>query len=208
MARPSLKAEKTELILQAYERCIALYGVEGATLQKVAEEAGMARPLLRHYVGNQNDLLKQSIERYFKRQYASIEGLTEIKSVETLLHVLFDKSYFEQSQKQSQDSVIANDIMISSAFTLAAQQYPEIKDAMQAWFRQFRKDFQALLKKLFPNADTQAIKTVSTGVISIYFNLYAMQPVEASDEFLTQSLQAATTLLNSLANTNTLAEEA
>ena len=34
MPRPSLKAQRSEEILDAYERCVARYGVEGATLEK------------------------------------------------------------------------------------------------------------------------------------------------------------------------------
>ena len=70
MARPSVKAKRTEEILQAYEHCIALYGVEGATLQKIAEVAGIARPLLRHHVGNSDDLLNMALKRFIERSDA------------------------------------------------------------------------------------------------------------------------------------------
>ena len=43
MARPSVKDERTEAILAAFERCVARHGVEGATLQRTADEAGLAR---------------------------------------------------------------------------------------------------------------------------------------------------------------------
>ena len=55
MARPSVKEERREQILTAYEQCVARYGVEGATLDKVAEEAGLARPLIRHNIGNREE---------------------------------------------------------------------------------------------------------------------------------------------------------
>lgn len=195
MARPSLKAEKTEHILQAYERCVALYGVEGATLQKVAEEADMARPLLRHYVGNQEDLLAQSIERYFERQALSMAGLQDIRSVDALLDALFDRKYFEHN---SQSKKSENDIMIASAFTLAAQQHRVIKQHMQSWFSQYQSEIQACLTRLFPQVDKERIKSVSTGLIGIYFNLYAMQPVTNDSTFLIQSRTAASIMLDSL----------
>lgn len=193
MARPSLKAEKTQHILQAYERCIALYGVEGATLQKVAEEADMARPLLRHYVGNQEDLLEQSIARYFERQKVNMAGFHDIDSVDALLDSLFDKDYLTQPKAGD-----ANDIMIASAFTLAAQKHPTIKNEMQAWFSQLKHDFETLLTQLFPDVDKQKVTVVETGLIGIYFNLYAMHPVDSSQPFFEQSLAAAKVLLTSL----------
>lgn len=193
MARPSLKAEKTEHILQAYERCIAMYGVEGSTLQKVAEEADMARPLLRHYVGNQEELLAQSIARYFKRQAQEKANFQGIDSVETLLNTLFDKDYVANTDE-------ANDIMIASAFTLASAQHPTIQKHMQAWFNDIKKDVGTLLTKLFPKADKQRIDAVSIGIIGIYFNLYAMQTVDSSAVFLQQSRQATELLLITLAS--------
>ena len=38
MPRPSVKAERTEEILDAFERCVARYGVEGSTLERIAEQ--------------------------------------------------------------------------------------------------------------------------------------------------------------------------
>lgn len=190
MARPSLKAEKTEHILQAYEQCIGLYGVEGATLQKVAEEADMARPLLRHYVGNQEDLLAQSISRFFERQAENRAGFQNIDSVDVMLDVLFDRDYLNQSGNHA-----VNDIMIASAFTLAAQRNPNIHEKMQAWFAQHKVDIKTVLVSLFPDADKHHIDKVIVGLIGIFFNLYAMQPVDNSDEFFKHSRAVAALLL-------------
>ena len=44
MGRPSIKAERREQILDAYETCVARFGVGGASLEKIAETAGLARP--------------------------------------------------------------------------------------------------------------------------------------------------------------------
>ena len=70
LARPSKKIERTEEILEAYERCVVRFGVEGATLQRVADECGLARPLLHHYVGNREDLLEALVGRFTARSEA------------------------------------------------------------------------------------------------------------------------------------------
>ena len=44
--------------LDAFEKCVARYGIEGATLAKIAEIAGLARPLVRHNVGNRDTYLR------------------------------------------------------------------------------------------------------------------------------------------------------
>lgn len=190
MARPSLKSEKTEIILQAYEHCVADYGVVGATLQKVAETAGMARPLLRHYVGNQADLLSQCLARYMARQQAELAWCDNVNSVTTLLDSLFG------STAMADDA--PNDVMIASAFVLAAPQYPEIKAAMHTWFAQTQSAFADTLKRLYPHVENSTLNVVVTGIIGIYFNYITMQSIESSPTFAKQSRQAAERLLADL----------
>jgi AcrR family transcriptional regulator len=63
VARPSLAATRREQILDALERCLARGGLEGTTLESVAAEAGVARPVIRHYFGNRDALLAAAVER-------------------------------------------------------------------------------------------------------------------------------------------------
>ena len=58
MARPRVTAERREEILAAFARCVARDGVEGASLQQVADEAGLARGLLRHHLGQRHGAWK------------------------------------------------------------------------------------------------------------------------------------------------------
>lgn len=194
MARPSLKIEKTEAILQAYEHCVATYGVEGATLQKVAETAEMARPLLRHYVGNQADLLSQCLERYMARQQEQLTWFASVDSVTTLLDGLFDTTPISDE--------VSNDVLIATAFSLAAPQHPTIKTAMQSWFHDLQAAFSDTLTRLYPDADSDNIHVTATGIIGIYFNLFAMQSIDDSPTFAEQSQQAAERLAANLEHAN------
>ena len=54
MGRPDLTEVRTAEILDAFERCVARFGLEGSSLERDAEEAGMKRSILRHYIGNRN----------------------------------------------------------------------------------------------------------------------------------------------------------
>ncbi|BBH71428.1 hypothetical protein ACTI_81130 [Actinoplanes sp. OR16] len=58
MGRPSMAAERTEQIMQATARCLRKSGLAGTTLERVAEESGLSRSHVRHYVGNRDDLLR------------------------------------------------------------------------------------------------------------------------------------------------------
>ena len=63
MPRPDLTEQRTAEILDAFERCIVRHGLDGSSLEKIGEEAGMKRPILRHYVGNREALVMALAER-------------------------------------------------------------------------------------------------------------------------------------------------
>lgn len=73
MARPSLAATRREQILDALERCLARRGLEGTSLEAIATEAGVARPLIRHYFGNRDALLAAAVERAVAAYGAELE---------------------------------------------------------------------------------------------------------------------------------------
>lgn len=57
MGRRDLSEERRPQIIAAAKRAITKYGIDGATQERIAEEAGMSRPHIRHYLGNRDELL-------------------------------------------------------------------------------------------------------------------------------------------------------
>lgn len=57
MGRRDLGEERRPQIIAAAKRAITKYGIDGATQERIADEAGMSRPHIRHYVGNREELL-------------------------------------------------------------------------------------------------------------------------------------------------------
>lgn len=62
MGRKSIAEERREEILAAFERCIGRYGLD-VPLERIAEEAGVQRSLIRHYLGNRDEVVEQMIAR-------------------------------------------------------------------------------------------------------------------------------------------------
>ena len=93
MGRRSLKQQRAEEILTAFERCVAKHGLDGATLERVAELAGVGRPAIRHNVGNRDALIAAALERIVSRHKANFAAVTdelpEEDRVDTLLRYLF-----------------------------------------------------------------------------------------------------------------------
>jgi AcrR family transcriptional regulator len=193
MARPSVKEKRTEEILQAYEHCIALYGVEGATLQKIAEVAGIARPLLRHHVGNSDELLKLALKRFIERSdamtKAAFDALPSPCDGESFVNFLFEPMPYEDQP---------NDTMIAAAFIYAAQTHPEIKEQMQSWLMAYSNSLSAEFQKLYPDADTDKISHVTAGIMGIYFNVESLEPLGSNDDLRNHSRLAALYLLKIL----------
>lgn len=188
MPRPSLKAEKKETILAAYEQCAARYGVEGATLQRVADAAGMARPLLRHYVGNQEDLLRACSKRLVERSAKELEQVGQIETPEMLIEMLFMTGENDKAE-----------IAIAWALILAAPDYDFVRSDMSRWFASFHRAFVETLKRLYPGADQSGLDAVAVGLIAICSNYHTMKDL-ADESFLSQSYQSAALLLAQLKN--------
>ncbi len=72
VGRPSIAAERREEILRAFETCALRQGLAATTLADVAEEAGLPRPLVRHFMGNRADMVDGLIDRMMQRAQASI----------------------------------------------------------------------------------------------------------------------------------------
>jgi len=101
MARPSISHQRSEEILEAYERCIAKFGMHGATLAGIAQEAGLTRPLVRYHVGNQDALLEKNLQCFIHRtqkllsaippqSFANIDEFIEILICNNLLQYIND----------------------------------------------------------------------------------------------------------------------
>ncbi len=192
MPRPSIKSERKEEILQAYERCMALYGVEGATQKRIAEEAGIARPLLRHHVGNNEELLLEAARRYAERCKVSMQELADypFSGLEGLLDVLF---------LDNSDVTSPADTMIATGLIVVAQTDERIKAIMSDWFDDIQNKFEQVLTGLFPSAEKEEVASIASGLIGIYFNLDALFPIKKGDvDFQKRSYRAARILLMSL----------
>ncbi|WP_254429764.1 TetR/AcrR family transcriptional regulator [Ruegeria atlantica] len=85
--------QRSEEVLDAYMTCVARYGLDGATQERVAAEAGVKRPLLRHYLGNRDQMitaLNQHVANLFNDLTLELNfHLSQIETSGQLLEILF-----------------------------------------------------------------------------------------------------------------------
>jgi AcrR family transcriptional regulator len=114
VGRPSRASERIDQILDAYTRCVALYGIEGTTLQRVADKARLARGHIRHYVGNRDELRvrfeKRMAAKYSGRATQVVDEGPAGHRAETLV-----RYFFRESNAPSHDYA-AIDALFAAAF--------------------------------------------------------------------------------------------
>jgi AcrR family transcriptional regulator len=189
MPRPSNKDQKSEEILAAYERCIAKFGVEGTTLAEVSKEANISRALLRHHVGNQDELLEQAIARFISRTEQQYQNLLpqNFSNIDEFLNTVFiydPKDYIT-------DTLIAQSLASASLYN------SNIRTQMRKWYNTIQDWFYSHLKHKFPSASEEEIITVSTGILAICSTIDSTLTI-SDNEFRQHCLNAAKTLINSL----------
>lgn len=191
MPRPSIKAERSEEILDAYERCIARHGVDGATLERIAEEAGVKRSLIRHYLGNRDELLAALIDRFFARSDAEVaellDALPRLRRADALVELLFDPAYADP-----------HSVLVSGALIAEAPQIPGLAKRMRQWIQGFTGAIAEELEAAYPEAGRKACAAVAAGIVGIFFNVESFTMLGEMEDFHTASKAAAHRLVKSL----------
>lgn len=190
MGRPSVKEKRTEEILDAFEICVSKYGVEGSTLEKIAEAAGLRRSLLRHYIGNKEELLDALAERFLSASEARTQQMVSDlagASANDLIEYLF---YDDRTEHQF--------ILVAQALFIAAPTHPELGGQLIEWSNDFNRVVADILGQQFSTATEQDCITVAVGIVSIYANIASMAPLGNIQAVRQTAKGAAIRLMNTL----------
>lgn len=191
MSRPSLKQQRSQQIIEAYETCVARYGVEGATLERIASKAGLARPLIRHNVGNRDDLMGALLKRFETKCKEDTQrlkmALPDIDRVQTLIEWLFDPSYSDTKT-----------VLVANALVVAAPDNPDVTKQLKSWLGSFTDFLVVELKAENPDASDEQLYAVATGLCGIYSNMEAFSPLGDIEKLRTASKQSAQILVKTL----------
>ena len=96
MARAKIEDKRKEQILQAFEACVIRHGLAKTTLQKVADEVGLPRSLVRYFVGNRSDMVDLLIARMIERGEAMLATAQQggkASNLNDLLDTVFDGAF-------------------------------------------------------------------------------------------------------------------
>ena len=193
MARPSLQAERQQSIMAAFTRCISKLGLEAASLDEIAKEAGMQRSLVRHFAGNREDLVNQ-VADYIASEFEHIwqaqgHSHRDDPSDDWLLNVLFSPAPETQYQ-----------IMLPAFYALlsAAHRYPSVRVRMTQCFELYGADLSLKLQARHKQATTDDCQQVALGIINIYFAWDSLRGLELNSTLIGNNEKLIKRLLSSL----------
>lgn len=191
MGRPSKKEERTEEILNAFYRCVAHFGIEGSTLERIAEEAGLKRSLVRHFVGNREELIDLLVDRVVKKSDDQWRAFLAYLPAQNRSQFLLDGLFSDQENDPEF-------VLVIESLIFAAGREDSMRERMQAWLQSFTDDVADILVKDYPQAKPESIAAVSYGLISLYFNLDSLAPLGMNEQYRQPARTAAEYLLQSL----------
>ena len=109
MGRKSLANERRQQILEAFEVCIRQYGLQGSSLEQIARQAGVKRSIIRHYIGNRDDLIEAAVARIinnYRQDLAdAIQNLSQTQIIPELLDYLF---CYKEGDERSHYDILVN----------------------------------------------------------------------------------------------------
>ncbi len=171
MPRPSLKDRRSEEILDAYLTCVARFGLEGATQERIAAEAGVKRPLLRHYLGNRDDMIA-ALAGYVIAAFAEVtlalkSRFSETGSPAQLIDLLFDDMHGHDPR-----------LMLAwQALATAAERDPTLGAGLTKCYADFLAVIENVLTRAYPDARPARIQAAAHGITACIQTIDALRPI-------------------------------
>ena len=192
MPRRDLTQERTAQILDAFERCVLQYGLEGSSLERVAEEAGVKRSILRHYIGNRSALISALVERLVEKYSRQLEQLVAYLPQKDRAQKLIAWLFSPAPSGVSEESLIFGKLIVE------AGQYPEIQELLGQSMEEFIQLVATQLNLAFPQANRKNCWTVASGIIALYSNHEALTPLQLPDTHRKAAYECARRLIDTL----------
>ncbi|MBD8044596.1 TetR family transcriptional regulator [Arthrobacter sp. Sa2BUA2] len=199
MGRPSVSAERRRQILEAAIRSLAANGLAGTSLDRIAEEAGMARGHIRHFAGNRDDILTAAAVLFYFGEVPDtdtdapeISNATsflpgEANTITGALDYLF--GVFAESDAEN---------TVSLALVDAARTNPRIHAIVLRAYTGSQNDLASLLAKAHPEATPAACRNVAYGILTIALGNVFMADIEVSAQRTAVARQSAELLVTTL----------
>ena len=190
--RPTNRDERHTQVMQAFLRCVARYGLDGASLSQIATEAGLTRPLIRHHLGNREDMIAaltdHVLDTFADQTDAMVSALPRDRPSATLVDFLFSETAATEP-----DMVLA-----FAALTARAMDDPELRQRCRASLLMFETAIAKTLQGDHPSVDPARVDAVAHGITALYFNRTSLAPLDMPQSWQRHARAVAQHLLHEL----------
>ncbi|WP_133309342.1 TetR/AcrR family transcriptional regulator [Parashewanella curva] len=176
MARPSLAKTRREEILDALEQCIIEKGIQESSLEYIADTANMKRTILRHYIGNRDDIICALSSRWrknYSEQWQQImHWLPKSNRAESLIDTMFSsrsKDYIQRTK-------------VVDALFSEAKRLDSVKEDQKSTIKEGIQNISTILKTQFPNANDDKVRLVASSINANYIMSESLLPLGLTDE--------------------------
>ena len=192
MPRPSMKDQRSAEILDAYLTCVARFGLEGATQERIAEAAGVKRPLLRHYLGNRDEMISALADHVLAGFERAVSGLRSTLSPDATTTDLVDLLFREGSESDPR-------LMLAyQSLVTAVPDRPDLRRKLLDSMTGFFDVIERILRRTAPAAPEDRIRAVTQGISAVFVNLDSLSPLDPPVGWRAELKLAATLLASSL----------
>jgi AcrR family transcriptional regulator len=171
MGRPSLASTRRPQILRAFEDCVLKYGLEGSSLERIAQQAGVRRSLIRHYFGNKADLTEALIAGIIERTIAESQNLGdaagERAGAEALARYLAGSRFADKRDDALVDALMA-----------ASHRDARLRAQLRRKYQAFHRAIELQLRSSFPAGTTDDIRTTAYGLMCLAVGSASMHDIE------------------------------
>ncbi|MEX0349367.1 MAG: TetR/AcrR family transcriptional regulator [Paracoccaceae bacterium] len=191
MPRPSLKDQRSHEILDAYLTCVARFGLEGATQERIANEAGVKRPLLRHYLGNKDEMITSLTNHVIAGFSEALDGLRQTMPGDATPSDLVDALFADNSGTDPR-------LMLTyQALVTTVPDRPDLRQGLMDSLTDFFDVVEAILRRAAPSAPDSDIRAATQGISAIFVSMDALSPLDPP-KIWREELKLAASLLASV----------
>ncbi|MEQ8676591.1 MAG: TetR family transcriptional regulator [Aggregatilineales bacterium] len=191
MGRKKLTEERTTEILDAFARCMVKYGLD-TSLDQVAEEAGMTRSIIRHYIGNREEVVNVLIERITADFLAELQTEAAQIPQEQMIAATLDYLFDDEAGYDNTDKLIF-DVMMT-----AQDRYLQAKQTLIGMFEELITMFADDLEFAYPQADKTHCRDVAYSVLGLAMSHESLQGLGMNKRYHATARTNAETLIRTL----------
>ena len=195
MGRKSLANERREQILNAFAICLDKYGFEGSSLERIAQQAGVQRSIIRHYIGNRDDLITAAVDHiisdYKEKLENAFENLSQTELISELLNYLF---------ANDNDNIVSYHDNILHALWSTHERNPHTRELLHNLYSAFESLVFDLLTRVYPQSDEDQRHSTALTIMCLMDSTWSFISIGFPKTRLETARQVAEQLITELDN--------